>query len=84
MLVEDHELPDHQRQRDDPRRLALGARGKVGLAAITGTVMRTGGSVTRNGDQLDRELDRLAASVEIGLGGDSGSRQHLLPQGGYR
>jgi predicted Zn-dependent peptidase len=45
---------------------------KAGVASITGAVMRTGGSATRNGDQLDEELDRLGASVEIGIGEDSG------------
>ncbi len=73
MLVEDHELPTINVN----AMIRAGSRwepaGKVGLAAIAGTVMRTGGTPTRNGDQLDRELDRLGASVEIGLGNDSGS-----------
>jgi predicted Zn-dependent peptidase len=46
---------------------------KAGVASITGMVMRTGGSATRNGDQLDEELDRLGASVETGIGEDSGN-----------
>ncbi len=73
LLVEDHELPVINMS----AMIRAGSRwepaGKTGVAAITGTVMRTGGSVSRNGDQLDRELDRLAASVEIGIGGDSAS-----------
>ena len=60
LLVEDHELPTI----NVSAMIRAGGRwqpaDKVGLAAITGTVMRTGGSTTRNGDQLDRELDRLA------------------------
>ena len=60
-----------------PRSTRAGGRwqlaDRLGLAAITGTVMRTGGSTTRNGDQLDRELDRLAARVEISVGDDSAS-----------
>jgi zinc protease len=73
LLVEDHELPTI----NVSAMIRAGGRwqlaGKVGLAAITGTVMRTGGSSTRNGDQLDRELDRLAARVEISVGDDSAS-----------
>ncbi|MCU1232595.1 MAG: peptidase domain protein [Candidatus Solibacter sp.] len=73
MLVEDHELPTINVN----AMIRVGSlwepAGKAGLAVIAGTVMRTGGSVTRNGDQLDRELDRLAASVEIGIGGDLGT-----------
>jgi zinc protease len=73
MLVEDSELPTI----NVSALIRAGSRwepaAKTGLAAITGTVMRTGGSTSRSGDQLDRELDRLAASVEIGLGGDSGN-----------
>jgi zinc protease len=71
-LVEDHELPMvsiHAMVRTGSR---WEAADKAGLAAITGTVMRTGGSTSRNGDQLDEELDRLGASVETGIGQDSG------------
>jgi zinc protease len=72
-LVEDHELPLVSIQ----AKVRTGSRwepaDKAGLAAITGTVMRTGGSVSRNGDQLDEELDRLGAYVETGIGQDSGS-----------
>ncbi len=71
-LVEDHELPEISLHAT----VRVGSRwdpaAKAGLARIAGTVMRTGGSVTRNGDQLDEELDRLGASVETGIGDDSG------------
>jgi zinc protease len=46
---------------------------KVGLAAITGEVMRSGGSVTMPGDSLDRRLEGLGASVEIRIGDTDGS-----------
>jgi zinc protease len=45
---------------------------KAGLAAMTGTVMRTGGTKTRDGDALDEELDRLGAIVETFIGDESG------------
>src|SRR5688572_1281474 len=37
---------------------------KAGLASITASVMRTGGTAAHNGDELDEELDRLGAVVE--------------------
>ena len=40
---------------------------------MTGTVLRTGGTKTRTGDQIDKELDTLAASVSTGVGPASGS-----------
>jgi predicted Zn-dependent peptidase len=72
-LVEDHELPTIT----VAARVRTGDRWepveKAGLASITGTVMRTGGTLARKGDQLDEELDRLGASVETGIGEDSGN-----------
>ncbi|HVX65677.1 MAG TPA: pitrilysin family protein, partial [Bryobacteraceae bacterium] len=71
-LVEDHELPLISAS----ALIRAGSRwepgDKVGLASITGSVMRTGGTATRPGDQLDQELDRLGAHVETGIGQDSG------------
>ena len=45
---------------------------KVGLAGMTGTVLRTGGSKTKTGDELDVELENIAASVESSIGETSG------------
>jgi predicted Zn-dependent peptidase len=45
---------------------------KIGLASLTGTVMRTGGTQTRTGDELDQLLESLGASVETGIGQDAG------------
>ena len=46
---------------------------KVGLAGLTGAVMRTGGTARMTGDQIDEELEYLAASVSIGIGDEAGS-----------
>lgn len=72
-LMEDHEFPIID--------IALTIRTgdiyepaeKVGLANITGSVMRTGGTTSRTGDELDEILESLAASVEVGIGSDSAS-----------
>lgn len=47
--------------------------GKVGLASITGEVMRSGGSVAVSGDSLDALLEGLGASVEISIGESEGN-----------
>jgi predicted Zn-dependent peptidase len=72
-LLEDHEVPIISASAI----VRVGSRwepvSKSGLAAITGTVMRTGGTKSRGGNQLDDELDRLGAAVETAIGDDSGS-----------
>ena len=72
-LLEDHELPII----DISVRIRTGSlyepADKVGLATITGAVMRTGGTTSKTGDELDEILENLAASVETGIGDDSGS-----------
>ncbi len=71
-LLEDHDFPII----DIDLRIRTGAiyepADKVGLAGITGTVMRTGGTTSKTGDELDEILESLAASVEVGIGGDTG------------
>ena len=65
ILMEDHELPFIKMHAEyfagsywgDPD-------DKVGLAGMTGEVMRTGGSVSKSGDVIDEELEAIAASVE--------------------
>jgi zinc protease len=46
---------------------------KTGLASITGAVLRTGGTQSKTGDQIDKELETLAATVETGIGQTAGS-----------
>ena len=46
---------------------------KVGLATITGSVIRSGGTTNKTGDQLDEELENIAASVESQIGESYGS-----------
>jgi zinc protease len=41
---------------------------KVGLAAMTFEVMRTGGTTSKTGDQIDEELEAIGASVEAFAG----------------
>ncbi len=45
---------------------------KAGLASLVGTVMRTGGTVRMTGDEIDEELEFLAARVETNIGSEFG------------
>lgn len=46
---------------------------KVGLANLTGVVMRTGGTQKYSADELNQLLEQRAAAVEAGIGESSGS-----------
>ncbi|MBI5463993.1 MAG: insulinase family protein [Ignavibacteriales bacterium] len=80
-LLEDHTLPTiaasvmiHTGARFEPAE-------KIGLAGITGQVMRTGGTTAKTGDQLDELLERHAASVETFIGTTSGgARMSVLKE----
>jgi zinc protease len=72
-LLENHELPL-------VRGLALVRTGnlfdpsdKVGLATVTGSLIRSGGTATKTGDQIDEEMENIAASVESQIGESYGS-----------
>ena len=45
---------------------------KIGLASMTGEVMRTGGTNTKTGDELDEMLEKVGAFVETYIGTTSG------------
>lgn len=73
LLLEDHELPTIHVS----ARIRTGSRlepaKKVGVASLTGTVMRSGGTAKLAGDQLDDYLEGQAASIETGIGITAGS-----------
>jgi len=46
---------------------------KVGLASLTGAVMRSGGTVSLPPEKLDAELEFMASSIESSIGADVGS-----------
>lgn len=73
LLLEDHELP-----------LVSGAAiirtgnlfdppDKKGLAGLTGEVLRTGGTKSVTGEQLDKDLENVAASIESQIGETNGT-----------
>ncbi len=67
-LVEDHELP----LIEISARIRVGSKyeppDKIGLAKITGRVMRTGGTKSKTGDEIDEELESIAAQISTSIG----------------
>jgi len=73
LLLEDHELPLI-------RGLALVRTGnlldpgdKRGLSQVMADVLRSGGTKSKTGDQIDEELENIAGSVEAGMDETSAS-----------
>jgi zinc protease len=72
-LLEDHDLPlvsgialvRTGRLLDPPPR--------IGLAQLAGVTMRTGGTTSKTGEQIDALLDNVAASVESAIGDSVGT-----------
>src|SRR5437867_1480045 len=80
-LLEDHELP----LIEVTARIRTGSNyepaDKTGLASLMGAVQRTGGTSRQTGDQIDDFLAARAASIETGIGGDSGfAKMNCLKQ----
>ena len=71
-LLEDHELPLIHMSAMIRTGSIYEPADKIGLAGVTGTVMRTGGTTSRTGDQIDEQLEQIAASVETNIGRSSG------------
>lgn len=72
-LLEDHELPLVNITATMRTGGWLDPPGKVGLASLTGSVMRTGGGGGLSAEQVDEELEQFAGNVSISIGRLSGS-----------
>ena len=72
-LVEDHELPLINLSVRMRTGSVLEPDNKTGLASMTGTVMRSGGSENYPADELNELLENKAGSMETGIGFTSGS-----------
>ncbi len=71
-LVEDHELPTIHGFALIRTGNLFDPKDKVGLANLTGDVMRSGGTPLKTGDQIDEQLENIAASVESRIDESSG------------
>ncbi|MDE0398277.1 MAG: pitrilysin family protein [Candidatus Poribacteria bacterium] len=72
-LLEDHELPLFNINGLIKTGNIYDPADKVGLAGICAGVMRTGGTVSREPDMLNEELESMAASVEVGMSREYGT-----------
>ena len=72
-LIEDHEFPLVSGTAIFRTGSRLEPAEKVGLASLTGTVMRSGGTQQHPPDQLNQILEQRAASIETGIGTTSGN-----------
>ncbi len=72
-LLEDHELPLISGTALVRTGNLFDPPGKVGLADITGAVIRSGGTKKLTGDEIDTQLENVAASVESTIEETSGS-----------
>ncbi|HEX5544219.1 MAG TPA: pitrilysin family protein [Nitrospira sp.] len=72
-LLEDHELPLVTITVTMRTGSWLDPTDKIGLAGVTGAVMRTGGGGGLSAEQVDAEQEQFAGDVSIGIGRQSGS-----------
>ena len=72
-LLEDHELPLVNVTATMRTGGWLEPQDKIGLAALTGSVMRSGGGGSFTAEQIDEELEQYAIDIGISMSRQSGS-----------
>ena len=72
-LLEDHELPLVHGTALIRTGNLFDPAGKIGLASVTGDAIRSGGTSKLSGDQIDEQLENIAADVESQIDETSGS-----------
>jgi zinc protease len=72
-LLEDHELPLISMTATMRTGSWLDPVDKIGLASLTGSVMRVGGGGGLSAEQVDEELEQFAGDLGISIGRQSGS-----------
>jgi zinc protease len=72
-FLEDHELPLINMTATIRTGSWLDPTDKIGLASLTGSVMRTGGGGELSSKQVDEELEQFAGDISISIGRQSGS-----------
>lgn len=72
-LLEDHELPLINLSATMRAGGWLDPSDKIGLAGLTGSVMRTGGGGGMTAEQVDEELEQFAGNVSISIARQAGS-----------
>ena len=72
-LVEDHLLPSIRVKAMVGARTIFDPLNKTGCARLTGMVLRTGGTGTLSGDEIDEKLESIGASITSTIGRGSGT-----------
>ena len=72
-LLEDHELPLVSMTATMRTGSWLDPADKIGLASLTGSVMRTGGGGGLSAEKVDEELEQFAGDLSVSIGRQSGS-----------
>ncbi len=72
-MLEDHELPLVNMTAYVHVGSIYEPADKVGLAGVTGAVMRSGGTEQMPPEKLDAELEFMASAIESGIGADAGN-----------
>jgi len=67
-LLEDHDLPLFDAVAYFKAGSIYDPADKLGLAGLTSSVMRTGGTDSMTGDEIDEELEFMAGSMEVSAG----------------
>lgn len=72
-LMEDHELPQVSISAIIGTGSVFEPADKVGLAGLTGAVMRSGGTTSLTPEKMNDDLEFMASSIESSIGGDAGN-----------
>jgi len=72
-LIEDHELPQVGITAFIGAGSVFETDDKVGLAGLTGAVMRSGGTTALSPEKMNDELEFMASSIESSIGCDAGN-----------
>src|SRR5690349_20200706 len=72
-LLEDHELPLVTGRALIRTGNLFDPKEKRGLAEITGITLRSGGTRKLSGDEIDEQLEDMAAGIESGIGESEGT-----------
>lgn len=71
-LLEDHELPLIRMEMTVKTGSIYEPAEKIGLAGLTGAIMRTGGTKRHSGNEIDEIIDQMAADLSAGIASDAG------------
>lgn len=84
LVMENHDLPLVSVTARIRTGSLLEPADRTGLASLTGSVLRAGGTESLSPDQLDTFLEDRAASIEAGIGDDAGTASMSVLKDDFR